>query len=125
MATNSWSLIILIIRGSSSEKTNLLFNLISQQHGINREAARISALSSRKNDKHGYLTGKEILLSNHRQIIEQAKFADSFLGKTFEEETEKQVGALKSLELSNEKDQLKQIEGVLPQNLMNNLIYVK
>ena len=41
------------------------------------------------------------MLSNQRQIIEQVKFADSFLGKTFEEQTEKQVGALKSLELSN------------------------
>ena len=95
------------------------------QHDINREAARISALSSGKNDKYEYLTGKEILLSNQRQIIEQAKFADSFLGKTFEEQKEKQVGALKSLELSNKKDQLKQIESILPQNLMNNLINVK
>ena len=56
------------------------------QHDINREAARISVLSSGKNDKYQYLTGKEILLSNQRQIIEQAKFADSFLGKSFEEQ---------------------------------------
>ena len=95
------------------------------QHDINREAARISALPSGKNDKYEYLAGKEILLSNQRQIIEQAKFADSFLGKSFEEQKEKQVGALKSLELSNKKDQLKQIESILPQNLMNNLINVK
>ena len=47
------------------------------------------------------------MLSNQRQITEQVKFADSFLGKTFEEQTEKQVGALKSLELSNKKKSIK------------------
>ena len=31
------------------------------QHGINKEPAKISALSSGKIDKHEYLTGKEIL----------------------------------------------------------------
>ena len=34
------------------------------QYGINREEAKISALSSRKFDKYEYHTGKEILLSN-------------------------------------------------------------
>ena len=33
-------------------------------YDINREAAKISALSSGKIDKHEYLTGKEILPSN-------------------------------------------------------------
>ena len=37
-----------------------------------REAAKISALSSNKIDKYEYLTGKEILPSNQKQIIEQA-----------------------------------------------------
>ena len=32
-------------------------------------------------------------------------------------QTEKQVGALKSLDLYNKKDKLKQIEGIFPQNL--------
>ena len=32
------------------------------QYGIQRELAKISALSSRKNDKYEYLTGEEILL---------------------------------------------------------------
>ena len=40
----------------------------------NREAAKISALSSGKIDKYEYLTGKEILPFNQRQIIEQATF---------------------------------------------------
>ena len=34
---------------------------------INREAAKISALSSGKIDKYEYLTGEEILPSNQRQ----------------------------------------------------------
>ena len=65
------------------------------QYNINREAAITSALSSGKIDKHEYLTGEEILPSNQRQTIEQAP-----LGKDFENQTENQVGALKSLDLS-------------------------
>ena len=44
------------------------------QYYINREAAKISVLSSGKVDKYEYLTGEEILPSNKKQIIEQAKF---------------------------------------------------
>ena len=57
------------------------------QYDINREAAKISALSSGKTDKYEYLTGEEILPSNQQQIIEQAKFTYSPLGKAFEKET--------------------------------------
>ena len=53
------------------------------QYDINRGAAKISALSSGKIDKYEYLTGKEILPSNQQQIIGQAKFAYSPLGKAF------------------------------------------
>ena len=45
------------------------------QYDINREAAKISALSSGKIDKDVYLAGEEILPFNQRQIIEQTKFA--------------------------------------------------
>ena len=34
------------------------------QYDINREAAKISRLSSRENDKYEYLTGEEILPTN-------------------------------------------------------------
>ena len=54
------------------------------QYDINREAAKISALSSGKIDKYEYLTGEEILPYNQQQIIEQAKFTYSPLGKAFE-----------------------------------------
>ena len=57
------------------------------QYDINREAAKISALSSGKIDKYEYLTGEEILPSNQRQIIEEAKFTYSSLGKAFEKQT--------------------------------------
>ena len=57
------------------------------QYDINREAAKISALSSGKIDKYEYLTGEEILPSNQRQIIEQAKFTYFPLGKAFEKQT--------------------------------------
>ena len=57
------------------------------QNDINREAAKISALSSGKIDKYEYLSGEEILPSNLQQIIEQAKFPYSLLRKTFEKQT--------------------------------------
>ena len=57
------------------------------QYDINKEAAKISALLSGKLDKCEYLTSKEILPSNQKKKKrkkEQAKFAYSPLGKTFE-----------------------------------------
>ena len=73
------------------------------QYDINREAAKISALSSGKIDKYEYLTGEEILSSNQQQIIQQAKFTYSPLGKAFEKQIKtiedqgkKQVDALKT-----------------------------
>ena len=53
------------------------------QYHINRETAKISALSSGKINKYEYLTGEEILPSNQQQIIEQAKFSYLPLGKAF------------------------------------------
>ena len=42
------------------------------QYDINREVAKISALSSRKIDKLNCLTGEEILPSNQSTMIDQA-----------------------------------------------------
>ena len=56
------------------------------QYHINREAAKISALPSNKIGKYEYLTEEEILLSNQKQITEQAKFTYSPLGKAFEKQ---------------------------------------
>ena len=44
------------------------------RYDINKEAAKISALSSGKVDKYEYLTGEEILFYNQGQIIEQTNF---------------------------------------------------
>ena len=90
------------------------------QYNINREAAKISALSSGKIDKDEYLTGEEILPSNQQQITEQSKFSYSPLGKAFEKQTktieyqgEKQIKAIQdnkeqSANINNDdyKDQL-------------------
>ena len=64
------------------------------QYDINREAAKISALSSGKLHKYEYLTGEDILPSNQQQIIEQARFDYSPLGKAFN----KQIKAIEDQE---------------------------
>ena len=94
------------------------------QYDINREAAKISTLSSGKLDKHEYLTDEEILPSNQQQIIQQAKFTYSPLGealdkqrKTIEDQGEKQVDALESLKDSNKK--LPPIKDFIPMENLN------
>ena len=94
------------------------------QNDINREAAKISALSSDKLDKYEYITGEEILPSNQQQIIQQAKFNYSPLGKaiekqrkTIEDQGEKQVVALKSLKDSDKK--LPPIKDFIPMENLN------
>ena len=74
------------------------------QYDINRETAKISALSSGKIHKYEYLTGEDILPSNQQQIIEQARFTYSPLGKAFEkqikpieDQCQKQVDVLERL----------------------------
>ena len=56
------------------------------QYYIDREAAKISALSSGKIDKYEYLTGEEILPSDQSRTIQQAKFTYYPLGKAFEKQ---------------------------------------
>ena len=84
------------------------------QYDINREAAKILALSSGKIHEYEYLTGEDILPSNLQQITEQARFTYSPLGKAFEKQIktiedkgQKQIDALESLK---PKEQTKLIE---------------
>ena len=49
-------------------------------------SSQISALSSGKIHKYGYLTGEDILPSNQQQIIEQAKFTYYPLGKALKKQ---------------------------------------
>ena len=79
------------------------------QYDINKEAAKISALSSGKIHKYEYLTGEDILPSNQQQIIEQSKFIYSPLGKAFdkqikaiEDQGKKQVDALNTLKYDDD-----------------------
>ena len=56
------------------------------QYDINREVAKISALSSGKIRKYEYLTGEGKLPSNQQKIIAQPKCSYSDLEKVFEKE---------------------------------------
>ena len=94
------------------------------QYDINREAGKISALSSGKLDKYEYLTGEEILPSNQQEIIQEAKFNYSPLGKaiekqikTIKDQGEKQVVALESLNVPNKK--LSSIKDFIPIENLN------
>ena len=56
------------------------------QYDINREAAKISPLSSGKIHKYEYLTSEDILPLSKQQIIEQATFTYSPLVKAFDKQ---------------------------------------
>ena len=56
------------------------------KYDIDKEAAKTSALSSNKIGKYEYLTGEEILPSNQKQIIEQAKLSYAPLEKRLKNE---------------------------------------
>ena len=62
------------------------------QYHLNKEAAKISALSSGKMDKYKDLTGEEILPPNKNQIIEQAKLAYSPSENLFFWKTNRKTG---------------------------------
>ena len=69
------------------------------QYGLDRKAAKISALSSNNVDKYEYLTGEDLGLKP--STIEQTKFQYSPLGKIFNKGLDKddqKEGLLKRLE---------------------------
>ena len=78
------------------------------RYNINREAAKISALSSGKIHKYEYLTGEDIWPSNRQQIIEETKF--TYLGKGFEKQ-------IKTIEDQGEKH-VKDLEDLKPKEQM-------
>ena len=87
------------------------------QYDIDREGAKISALSSGKIDKYEYVAGEEIILPGQIKGIEQAEFACSLLGKAFERQTKtiekqekKQAQALEVLKPDENMEQIKSIE---------------
>ena len=100
------------------------------QDNINREATKISTLSSSKIDKYEYVTGEEILPFDQSRIIEQAKFTYSPLRKAFEkqiktieEKRKKQVEALEVLKPITQKLTIR--DAILVKQLKINLIKSK
>ena len=96
------------------------------QHDINREASKISALSSGNIHKYEYLTGEDILPSNQQQTIQQARFTYSPLGKAFEKQIKtiedqgkKKVEALNTLNISKSNNQLT-VEDLIPNDALKN-----
>ena len=95
------------------------------QYDINREAAKISK-SSGKHHKYEYLTGEDIIPSNQQQIIEQAKFTYSPLGKAFEkqiktieDQVKKQIDALESLKPIEDKSNNQSRSTIIFNELIN------
>ena len=95
------------------------------QYDLDREAAKISALSSKNLDKYELLTGEDLDIKP--STIEQAKFEYSPLGKIFNKglsEEDKKEGLLKRLE--NIKDKNEELINTIsttnktPQNKTNN-----
>ena len=95
------------------------------QYDLDREAAKISALSSKNLDKYELLTGEDLGLKP--STIEQTKFQYSPLGKIFNKglsEDDKKEGLFKRLE--NIKDKNEKLINTLsatnkaPKNKINN-----
>ena len=103
------------------------------QYDINREAAKISALSSGKIHKYGYLTGEDILPSNQQQIIEHAKFTYSPLEKSFQKQLkttgyqgQKQVEGLKTkVDLIIVHQSAKEINNKILEERMNEIVEMR
>ena len=94
----------------------------TRKYNINREAEKISALSSGKIDNYEFLTGEELLLFDQSQITEQAKFIYSPLAKALYRQTKaiqnqgkKQVEALRLLKT----DQQSLIKSGIPKNQLS------
>ena len=82
------------------------------QHDINKEVAKISALTSKNFQKYEYLTCEDILPSNQQQIIEQEKLTYCPVGKAFEtqiktieDQCKKQVNDLENFRSKNKQNQ--------------------
>ena len=56
------------------------------QLDINRGAAKISTLSSGRTDKYEFSTGREMLTTDQKRVIEQARFTYSPLQKPLEKQ---------------------------------------
>ena len=78
-----------------------------------QRSSKIPALLSKEFNKYEHLIGEEILPSNQNQMIEQAKFTYSPLGKAFEKQikTNEDQGE-KQIKQFKVKDKLKQLKNI-------------
>ena len=75
------------------------------QYDLDRETAKISALSNSELEKHEYLTGEDV--GYKPDVIQKAKFEYSSLGKVFNkglDESDKKEGLLKRLKNIEDKN---------------------
>ena len=87
---------------------NRKINQNESQYDLDREAAKISALSSKNLDKYELSTGEDLGLKP--STVEQAKFEYSSLGKIFNKglsEEDKKEGLLKRLKNTEDKNKVK------------------
>ena len=85
------------------------------QYELDREAAKISALSSGELEKYEYLTGED--LGYKPDVIQKAKFEYSLLGKVFNkglDESDEKEGLLKRLKNTEGKNE-QQLDGIADQ----------
>ena len=86
------------------EQMKILDNKIRSnqaQYDLNRQNAKLSALSSGELDRYEYLTGED--LGYKPDVVQKAKFEYSPLGQLFNKglgTSEEQVGLLKRLKIS-------------------------
>ena len=81
------------------------------QYDIDKEAGKTSVSFSSKTDKYEYLAGEEILLSDQRKVIEQAKFTyyplrSKFQQNTFIEEAKNELNKIKEIKKAIGKENL-------------------
>ena len=92
---------ILYKKMTSNEQIKILDNKIRSnqaQYDLDRQKAKISALSSGELDKYKYLTGQD--LGYKPDVVQKAKFECSPLGQVFNkglDTSEKQIGLFKRL----------------------------
>ena len=83
------------------------------QYNINREVAKISALSSDKVVKYESLAGEEILPFDESRIIEQGKFTYFALSEAFEKKPIEDQG-IKQVEVSEalKQEEIQELESI-------------
>ena len=79
-----WMICLILYKMTVTDQIKTLNRKIKQnevQYDLDKEAAKISALSSKNFDKYEYLTGED--LNYKPSTVEKAKFKYSPLGKIF------------------------------------------